>query len=192
MPLPKGKLIIICAPSGSGKTTIVRALLPEFRNLEFSVSACSRPPRTAEIDGKDYYFLTPETFRKEIEKGSFLEWEEVYPGSFYGTLKSEVQRIWDKGSHVIFDVDVVGGLSIKKQYPDNSLSIFIKPPSLEELRNRLIGRGTESPDSLKARIDKAESELEFASRFDVVVINDDLARAIHETATQLHLFLNQP
>jgi guanylate kinase len=184
-----GKLIIICAPSGSGKTTIVRSLLPVFPNLEFSVSACSRPPRPGEVEGKDYYFLTPEAFKMKIEKGEFLEWEEVYPGSFYGTLSSEVDRIWEKEAHVIFDVDVLGGISIKTKFPDQSLSIFIKPPSLEELKKRLLGRGTENPESLKARLDKAESEMEFASRFDIVIVNDDLQTAIQHTAQTIKSFI---
>lgn len=186
-----GKLIIICAPSGTGKITIVKALLPEFPGLEFSVSACSRAPRNGEVDGKDYYFLSPEEFKNRIEKGDFLEWEEVYPGSFYGTLKSEVKRIWDKGSHVIFDVDVLGGLSIKKQYPHNSLAIFIKPPSIEELSKRLVGRGTETRESLNKRIEKAELEMSYEPRFDVSVVNDNLQHAIEKTSGLVDTFLYQ-
>ncbi len=185
----KGKLIIVCAPSGSGKTTIVKAVLPEIRSLEFSVSACSRPPREGEADGKDYYFLSEEEFRKKIDEGAFLEWEEVYPGSFYGTLKSEVQRIWNNGRHVIFDVDVIGGLNIKKQYPDNSLALFIMPPSVEDLRARLIARGTETPQSLEKRIDKAEFEMGFAPEFDATVVNDDLEMAISLTREIMNSFL---
>jgi guanylate kinase len=185
----QGKLVIVCAPSGSGKTTIVRSVLPQLPELEFSVSACSRPPRPGEIDGKDYYFLTSEVFRDRIGEGAFLEWEEVYPGSYYGTLKSEVQRIWEQGKHVIFDVDVVGGLNIKKQYPVNSLSIFIMPPSVEELKRRLTARGTETDDSLNKRIAKAEYELGFAHEFDLTLVNDDLDVAIRETYEALNTFL---
>ncbi len=186
-----GKLIIICAPSGTGKTTIVKALLPRFSRLEFSVSACSRASRSGEINGKDYYFLTPDEFKERIKRGDFLEWEEVYPGSFYGTLKSEVKRIWDKGSHVIFDVDVLGGLSIKKQYPDNSLAIFIKPPSVDELKKRLVGRGTETDESLQKRIEKARLEMTYEPKFDVSVVNDDLQHAVEKTHKLVDKFLNK-
>ncbi len=186
----KGKLIIVCAPSGSGKTTIVKSVLPGIPSLEFSVSACSRPPREGEVHGKDYYFLSEEEFRKKIDEGAFLEWEEVYPGSFYGTLKSEVQRIWNEGKHVIFDVDVFGGINIKKQYPDNSLALFIMPPSVEELRARLTGRGTETPESLEKRISKAEYEMGFASGFDATVVNDDLEMAIALTREIMNSFLH--
>lgn len=185
----KGKLIIVCAPSGAGKTSIVRAVLSEIDKLRFSVSACSREPRKGEEHGKDYYFLSTETFREEIEKGAFLEWEEVYPGSFYGTLKSEVQRIWNEGNHVIFDVDVVGGLNIKKQYPQNSLAIFIMPPSVQELEKRLSGRGTETPESIKKRIEKAAYELDFAGQFDVRIVNDNLEQAIQQTKDVIGNFL---
>lgn len=186
----KGKLIIVCAPSGSGKTTIVKSVLPGIPSLEFSVSACSRSPREGEVHGKDYYFLSEEEFRKKIDEGAFLEWEEVYPGSFYGTLKSEVQRIWNEGKHVIFDVDVFGGINIKKQYPDNSLALFIMPPSVEELRARLTGRGTETPESLEKRISKAEYEMGFASGFDATVVNDDLEMAIALTREIMNSFLH--
>lgn len=185
----EGKLIIVCAPSGSGKTTIVRALLPELPQLEFSVSACSRPAREGETDGKDYYFLSPDAFRQKITENAFLEWEEVYAGSYYGTLRSEVQRIWNKGKHVIFDVDVIGGLNIKRQFPDNALAIFIMPPSVDELHNRLVGRGTETPESLEKRISKAEYELGFAAQFDVQIINDKLDEAIEETRNCIEDFL---
>ena len=187
----QGKMLIVCAPSGSGKTSIVRSVLPELSQLEFSVSACSRPPRPGEVHGKDYYFLSPEEFRSKIESDDFLEWEEVYQGNYYGTLKSEVQRIWDSGKHVIFDVDVVGGLNIKKQYPEQSLAIFIMPPSVKELRNRLLGRGTETPESLEKRISKAEYELSFAPRFDVCIINDQLEKAIEQTRNTILHFLQQ-
>ncbi len=192
MTVQHGKMVIVCAPSGSGKTTIVKAVLPDIKSLEFSVSACSRPPREGEMHGKDYYFLTPDEFRKKIEEDAFLEWEEVYEGSFYGTLKSEVTRIWGQGKHVIFDVDVLGGLNIKKQYPENSLAVFIMPPSVEELRKRLLGRGTETPESLSKRISRAEYELGFASKFDVQIVNDELEKAIDKTRKTLLDFLNNP
>ncbi len=186
----QGKLIIVCAPSGSGKTTIVRAILPHLPQLEFSVSACSRPPRQGEISGKDYYFLSTEDFTKKIEADAFLEWEEVYPGSFYGTLRSEVDRIWKKGHHVIFDVDVIGGLNIKKQFPENSLALFIMPPSIDELRKRLEGRGTENSESLQKRISKAEYELGFADDFDLKIVNDNLEKAIIQTRETIEAFLS--
>jgi len=185
----RGKLVIVCAPSGSGKTTIVRAVLPQITALEFSVSACSRSPRQGEVDGRDYYFLSADEFRSRIDKGDFLEWEEVYPGSYYGTLKSEVQRIWENGKYVIFDVDVIGGLNIKKQYPDNSLAIFIMPPSVDELKNRLMSRGTENEESLNKRIARAEYEIGFAPDFDLTIVNDDLEIAIRETFEALNNFL---
>lgn len=185
----KGKLVIFSAPSGAGKTSIVKGVLPDTPQLEFSVSACSRPMRPGEKDGVDYYFLTPDAFRKKINEDAFLEWEEVYPGSFYGTLRSEVDRIWKAGKHVVFDVDVAGGLNIKKQFPEQSLAIFIKPPSLEELENRLVNRQTETPESLKHRVEKAAYELQFSDRFDRIIVNEDLQTAIRETKTLVHSFL---
>lgn len=172
--MKKGKLIIFSAPSGSGKTTIVKHLLSQNLNLEFSISATSRAPRHTEEDGKDYYFLSNDDFKSRIEKEAFLEWEEVYAGTYYGTLLSEVERIRNKGQHVLFDVDVVGGVNIKKYYGDEALSIFVKPPSVEELRNRLVGRSTDSEEVIQKRIDKAEYELGFESKFDYVLINDQL------------------
>lgn len=172
--MKKGKLIIFSAPSGSGKTTIVKHLLSQDLNLEFSISATSRAPRHTEEDGKDYYFLSNDDFKNRIEKDAFLEWEEVYAGTYYGTLLSEVERIRNKGQHVLFDVDVVGGVNIKKYYGDEALSIFVKPPSVEELRNRLVGRSTDSEEVIQKRIDKAEYELGFESKFDYVLINDQL------------------
>lgn len=172
--MKKGKLIIFSAPSGSGKTTIVKHLLSQDLNLEFSISATSRAPRHTEEDGKDYYFLSNDDFKSRIEKEAFLEWEEVYAGTYYGTLLSEVERIRNKGQHVLFDVDVVGGVNIKKYYGDEALSIFVKPPSVEELRNRLVGRSTDSEEVIQKRIDKAEYELGFESKFDYVLINDQL------------------
>lgn len=189
--MENGKLIIFSAPSGSGKTTIVKSVLQETTNLAFSVSACSRPKRPNEQDGVDYYFLTPDDFRKKINEDAFLEWEEVYPGSYYGTLRSELVRIWKSGRHVVFDVDVAGGLNIKKQYPEQALAIFIQPPSLEELEKRLVNRGTETPESLQKRIGKAAYELTFAKDFDKIVINDDLIRAINETIQIVNKFINK-
>jgi guanylate kinase len=174
----QGKLIIFSAPSGAGKTTIVRHLLslPELK-LAFSVSAASRAKRPNEIDGKDYYFLSAEEFKRRIAAGDFLEWEEVYEGQYYGTLKSEIDRIHSEGKHVIFDVDVVGGLNIKKQFGKQALAIFVQPPSVNELEKRLRSRSTESEASLAKRIGKATEELAYANRFDVILFNDDLEAA---------------
>ncbi len=180
--MSQGKLIIFSAPSGSGKTTLVHHLLskPELK-LAFSVSATSREKRPNEENGKDYYFLSPEEFRNRIGKGDFLEWEEVYENQYYGTLRSEIDRIHTEGRTVIFDVDVVGGLNIKKQFGQAALAIFVQPPSLNELENRLKKRSTESDESLAKRVAKAEHELSFANRFDVVVVNDDLEDAKKES-----------
>ena len=186
----EGKLIIVSAPSGSGKTTIVRELLGRNPNLEFSVSACSRPKREHEVHGKDYYFISEEEFREKIKSDSFVEWEEVYPGSFYGTLKSELQRIWNKGNHVVFDVDVIGGLNIKKQFGEQALSLFIMPPSIAELEKRLLARQTETAETLKKRLDKAEYEVGFSKEFDAVVINDVLQEAINEADSIINKFVS--
>lgn len=172
-----GKLIIFSAPSGAGKSTIVNYLLSQNINLRFSISATSRLPRGKEKHGVEYYFHTPEEFRQKIENNEFLEYEEVYKDKFYGTLKAEVQRIFDNGGNVIFDVDVVGGCNIKKYYGDKALSIFVEPPSISELRNRLISRGTDSPEIIEARVAKAEYEMTFASEFDVIIKNDNLEEA---------------
>jgi guanylate kinase len=185
----EGKLFIFSAPSGAGKTSIVKALLERMPKLEFSVSATSRPRRKGEINGKDYYFLSPEMFRKRIKNNEFLEWEEVYQGSYYGTLRSEIHRIWDKGHHVVFDVDVAGGINIKKQFEKKALSIFVMPPSFEELEKRLVNRKTETPESLKKRLDKARFELSFAKDFDCIVINDKLPDAIDEAAGLVENFI---
>ena len=173
----KGKLIIFSAPSGSGKTTLVRYLLEQNMNLAFSVSACSREKRPHETDGKDYYFISESEFRDKIKNDEFVEWEEVYRNHLYGTLKTEIERLLEKGLNVIFDVDVIGGMKIKKQYGSNALSIFVMPPSLEELKRRLLGRSTESMESLQLRIEKAGDEMKFADGFDFVLINDDLESA---------------
>jgi guanylate kinase len=185
-----GKLLIFSAPSGSGKTTIVREVLKRFNNLEFSISACSRAPRKGEVHAKDYYFLEVEDFKQRINNEEFVEWEEVYKDSFYGTLKSEVDRIWNNGNHVVFDVDVKGGLNIKKQFGEKALAIFIKPPSVEELRRRLEKRGTETQEQIDKRINKAEYELGFAKGFDVVILNDELEKAVEETNNLVAEFLN--
>lgn len=184
-----GKLLIFSAPSGAGKTTIVKHLLTKNFKLEFSISATNRPMRPNEVDGKDYHFLSTEEFQSRISKDDFLEWEEVYKGCFYGTLKSEVDRITEKGNNVIFDVDVVGGLNIKKFYEDKALAIFIQPPSVEELENRLRGRSTDSEEVIKNRVDKFIYELSFAERFDTIIINDKLEDALIEAEETLTKFL---
>ena len=184
-----GKLIIFSAPSGSGKSTIINYLLQQSLRLRFSISATSRVPRGTEKNGVEYYFLTPETFKARIAKGDFLEYEEVYTDKFYGTLKSEVERILNEGDNVIFDVDVVGGCNIKRFYGDRALSVFIQPPSIEELRKRLVGRGTDTPEVIESRIAKAEYELSFADKFDTVVINDDLETAKAKALQVIQAFL---
>lgn len=186
-----GKLIIFSAPSGAGKTSIVKALLSEIPELEFSVSACSRAKRPGETEGVDYYFLTPNDFRKKIEQGFFLEWEEVYSGNFYGTLVTEVDRIWSKGKHVVFDVDVAGGITIKKRFDEKALSIFVMPPSIEELKKRLLTRNTETPESLEKRINKAEQEIAWANQFDHIIVNDKLEKAIVEAKKVVQDFLRK-
>ena len=179
--MKEGKLIVFSAPSGSGKTTIVRHLLKQDDlKLDFSISATSRAPRPNEIDGKDYYFLSLEDFKKKIKNDEFLEWEEVYRDNFYGTLKAEVERIWEKGKHVIFDIDVVGGLDIKKIYPEKTLAVFVKPPSIEELKIRLKKRKTESMDKINMRVAKASIELATAPQFDFIIENNDLEVALKE------------
>lgn len=184
-----GKLLIISAPSGSGKTTIVKHLLKVFPEFQFSVSACSRKKRPSEEDARDYYFLTPEEFRIKIQNNEFVEWEEVYPGQFYGTLKSELERIWSTGGHVIFDVDVIGGLNIKKQFPSQSLSVFIQAPSLEVLERRLKARSTESEESIRTRIAKATKEMYLAKDFDVILINDVLEKAFKKAEMVVRKYL---
>ena len=185
-----GKLIVFSAPSGSGKTTIVRHLLkqPEL-NLEFSISAASRAPRGEEKHGVDYYFMDLKEFKQHIKNGDFLEWEEVYRDNFYGTLKSEVERIWAQGKNVIFDIDVSGGLRIKRKFPKETLAIFVKPPSIDELKIRLKNRKTESSDKINMRIAKASAELATAPLFDKIVINDDLDIALDEAYKLVSNFL---
>lgn len=186
-----GKLIIFSAPSGAGKSTIVNYLLSLDLNLQFSISATSRPPRGTEKHGIEYYFLTPDQFRLRISNGDFLEYEEVYTDKFYGTLKSEVDRIIGAGGNVVFDVDVVGGCNIKKYYGDKALSVFIEPPSIEVLRTRLENRGTDSPEIIESRIAKAEYEMTFAPQFDVVIHNDSLEHAKAETLKVVSDFLKK-
>ncbi len=187
----QGKLIVFSAPSGSGKTTIVRYLLKQKElNLEFSVSATSREQRGDEVDGNDYYFLSAKEFKSKIKKDEFLEWEEVYRDNFYGTLKTEVERIWKKGKHVIFDIDVSGGLRIKRKFPEETLAVFIKPPSIDELKIRLKKRKTESSDKINMRIAKASAELATAPLFDVVIENDDLDKALAEAHKRVDEFVN--
>ena len=184
-----GKLIIFSAPSGSGKSTIINYLLTQNLRLRFSISATSRAPRGTEKNGVEYYFLSPEEFRARIAAGDFLEYEEVYKDKFYGTLKSEVERILAEGDNVIFDVDVVGGCNIKKYYGDRAVSMFIQPPSIEELRRRLEGRATDAPEVIESRIAKAAYELSFAPQFDVVVVNDDLDKAKAEALRIIQNFI---
>jgi len=187
-----GKLIIFSAPSGSGKSTIINYLLEEHPELKlaFSISATSRPPRGKEQHGVEYFFLSPEEFRQRIDKGEFLEYEEVYPGRFYGTLKAQVEKQSEEGQNVLFDVDVKGGINIKQYYGNRALSLFIQPPSIEELRSRLEKRGTETPEVINDRIARAEFELGFASQFDKVVVNDDLEVAKAETLQIIKDFIN--
>lgn len=176
-----GKAIIFSAPSGSGKTTIVKHLLEKNPDLGFSISASTRDKRgRTEQNGKDYYFLPPKEFRKKIENNEFVEWEEVYEGNFYGTLKSEIERVWSEGKNVIFDVDVKGGLNLKKYFGDNGLAIFVKVPSIEVLKERLHDRGTETEESLSRRLFKAEFEMGFHDKFDVVLVNENLGKSLAE------------
>lgn len=184
-----GKLIIFSAPSGSGKSTIINYLLTQNLNLAFSISATSRAPRGTEQHGVEYFFLTPEEFRRRIADGDFLEYEEVYPDRFYGTLKGQVEKQLADGQNVVFDVDVVGGCNIKQCYGDRALSVFIQPPSVAELRRRLEGRGTDAPEVIESRIAKAEYELSFAPKFDKVIVNDDLEKARQEAFEVISEFL---
>lgn len=186
----QGKLIIFSAPSGSGKTTIVKHLLATNDNLGFSISACTRDKRgRSEENGKDYYFLTPAEFKQRIDNHEFVEWEEVYPGAYYGTLKSEIERVWEQGKHVLFDVDVRGGLSIKEHYGDRALAVFVKVPSEAELAQRLRSRGTETEDSLSRRLFKMKFEMSFQDQFDVILVNDDLDMALAKAQKLVDDFL---
>ena len=185
------KVLIFSAPSGSGKSTIVNHILGLYPDsMEFSVSATSRPPRGEEKHGREYYFLSPDEFRKAVKEDKFVEYEEVYEGRFYGTLKSECERIWAAGHVIIFDVDVKGGVNLKKYFGDKALSIFIKAPSVEVLRERLIKRGTDSPEAIEERVAKAEEEMEYAPKFDYVLVNDDLNTAYAESEKVVEDFLD--
>ena len=188
--LKKGKLILITAPSGAGKTTIVRHLLKKYDELDFSVSATTRDQRPGEVDGKDYYFLSHKSFHEKVDQNEFVEWEEVYANQFYGTLKSEVERLWKSGKHIIFDIEVNGARNIQKVYPHDSLSIFIQPPSEEELLNRLRERKTEDAASLKKRMDRAAKELTYANYFDLTLVNDILAVALSRAELIIEAYLN--
>ena len=189
--MQKGKLLVFSAPSGSGKTTIVRHLLTkEDLNLEFSISAATREPRGQEVDGKDYYFMSIEDFKKHIKADDFIEWEEVYRDNFYGTLKSEVERIWAKGKNVIFDIDVAGGLRIKSKFPKETLAVFVKPPSVDELKRRLKERSTETDDKINMRIAKAHVELATAPQFDKIIKNYDLDVAKEDAYQLVKGFVN--
>ena len=189
--MEQGKILILSAPSGSGKTTIVNYLRSQIENLYFSVSATSRPPRGGEQNGIDYFFVTPEEFRAMIERDEFLEYEEVYEDRYYGTLKAQVERQLEAGQNVIFDVDVKGGVNIKNHYGDRALSIFIQAPSIEELRRRLVGRGTDAPEVIEERVEKAAYELTFAPQFDHILINDVLETAQAEALATVNAFLGE-
>jgi guanylate kinase len=186
----KGKLVIISAPSGAGKTTIVKHLLNSNLNLEFSVSATTRSPRAGEKDGEDYYFLTLEEFRRRVSDGEFVEWEEVYKDHLYGTLKSEIERIWNKGRHIIFDVDAIGGINLKNKFGNKAAALFIMPPSVEELETRLVVRGKDSPEKIKMRVEKARKEMELANQFDFIVVNRELDMAVKEAMKIISSFLS--
>ena len=184
-----GKLFVFSAPSGSGKTTLVHHLLLQSLPLGFSISATSRPPRGEEKDGVDYYFLSEEDFRQKIEEDAFIEYEEVYEGAFYGTLRSEVKRLWKEGKNVLFDIDVIGGLNIKEQYPEETLAVFVQPPSLEELEKRLRQRKTETEKKIQQRLDKSATELIYSQDFYVILVNENLAKAKKEVVRLVKEFL---
>ena len=183
--------MIISAPSGAGKTTVVKHLLSrENLKLMFSISACTRPIRNGEVNGKDYYFISVDQFKTMIENNDFIEWEEVYKNSYYGTLKKEVERIWKMGNHILFDVDVMGGINLKSIFKDKALAVFIMPPSIEVLKKRLEERGTETPDKIQSRVNKAILELKFAGKFDSTIMNDDLDAALRDCENLITGFLN--
>ena len=189
--MSEGKLVIFSAPSGAGKTTIVKHLLSQNLNFGFSVSATTRKPRGAEQDGKDYYFLNVEEFKSKINNEEFLEWEEVYPGCFYGTLKSEVERILENGQNILFDIDVVGGSNIKKYYGDKALAVFVQPPSIKELEKRLLVRSTDHPEVIRERIAKAEHEMGYIGLFDIIIVNDKLEVALQKAEEKIREFLEK-
>lgn len=184
------KAILFSAPSGSGKTTIIREILKRFDCFEFSISATSRQPREGEKDGSDYYFLSPETFADRVKNNQFLEWEEVYAGTCYGTLKSEIDRIWDNGHVIIFDVDVNGGMNLKKYFGPDALALFVMPPSVEVLEQRLRSRGTESEENITKRLARSAAELQMSDKFDVTIVNDDLAEAVDKTQQVINNYLS--
>ena len=186
-----GKAILFSAPSGCGKTTIINELMKYFDCFDFSISATSRAPRGSEQDGKDYYFLTHEEFKRRIDAGDFLEWEEVYQGTCYGTLKSEIERIWAAGRVIVFDVDVNGGSNIKRYFGSDALSVFVMPPSLEVLEQRLRSRGTDSEEAITKRLARSAEELKRAPQFDVTIVNDDLGRAVDEARRVIEKFLDE-
>lgn len=191
--MAEGKAIIFSAPSGAGKTTIVKHLLETNPLLGFSISACTRDKRgRSEENGRDYYFLTPAEFKKKIDNDDFVEWEEVYPGNFYGTLKSEIERIWDTGRHVIFDVDVKGGLELKKYFGDRALAVFVRVPSMDVLRERLTRRSTENEDSMSQRLFKAEFEMSFEDKFDVTLVNENLTDTLKKAEEMVNNFIGVP
>jgi len=187
-----GRILILTAPSGAGKTTIVRHLLKHFPQLAFSVSATTRPPRPGEVDGKDYYFLSSAAFQERINSGAFVEWEEVYPGRFYGTLRSEIERLWALGKAIIFDIEVKGATNIKRYYPHGSLAVFVQPPSQEVLLARLRSRSTEDEDSLKVRLARAAEELSYANSFDTILLNDHLGTTLEKAEVLTANFLAKP
>ncbi len=189
--MTSGKIIIVTAPSGSGKTTLVKRLLATHPRLKFSISACTRQPRPNEVDGRDYYFFTEQEFKDKIAADEFVEWEMVYNGKYYGTLKTEVQRIWSENNIPLVDIDVQGAIAIQNKYPDDSISLFIQAPSMEELRARLEKRGTETPESLEERIKKAEYELAYAPQFDQVIVNDDLDNATEALINIINDFISE-
>ncbi len=189
MALTKEKIIIITAPSGAGKTSITRHLLANFPQLSFSISAATRQPRSNETDGKDYYFISLQEFRDKIKNNDFVEWEMVYEGKYYGTLKSEIQRLWNDNLCPLLDIDVKGAIHVQQQYPDSSLSLFIEPPSVDELRRRLLSRGTETEETLNDRVNKASYELSFKHHFNKIIVNDNLERACAEAEEIIRTFL---
>jgi len=185
----RGKLVIFSAPSGAGKTTIVRHLLAQDFGLAFSVSVTTRPPRDYEVHGKDYFFMSLDDFKGSVAAGEFVEWEEVYPGRFYGTLRSELERIWSEGHNAIFDIDVIGGLDLKEVYQTRAMAVFVSPPSVEVLEERLRSRGTEDEATLRTRVEKARHEMSYADRFDAVITNDELETACREAESLVRRFL---
>ncbi len=184
-----GKIIIVSAPSGAGKTSIIKEVISGEMPVEFSVSACTRAKREGELNGKDYWFLSIDDFKERIQEGDFLEWEEVYKDNYYGTLRSELSRIWNKGKNVLIEADVYGGINIKNEYPEISLSIFIMPPSVDTLRERLEKRSTDKAESIETRVNKALEEISLAQKFDVIIVNDNLDEAIHETKKKIREFV---